>query len=53
MRSSDMPTPKDPQQTLQDAITDMQARRAVRGDTLVDAVLAPLARTPGRAQRTA
>jgi hypothetical protein len=40
--SSDMPTPKDPQQALQDALTDLQARRAVLGDALVDAALAPL-----------
>ena len=42
MRSSDVPTPKDPQQALQDAITDLQSRRAVLGDALVDAALAPL-----------
>jgi len=37
-----MPTPKVPQQALPDAIPDLQARRALLGDALVDAALAPL-----------
>jgi class 3 adenylate cyclase/tetratricopeptide (TPR) repeat protein len=37
-----MPTPEDPQQALQDAITELQSRRILLGDALVDAALAPL-----------
>jgi len=37
-----MPIPNDPLEVLQDAIADLQARRVVLGDALVDAALAPL-----------
>ena len=37
-----MPTPEDLQQALQDAITELQSRRALLGDAMVDAALVPL-----------
>jgi class 3 adenylate cyclase len=42
IRSFDRSTPKNPEQVLQDAITDLQAQRAALGDALVNAAMAPL-----------